>query len=618
VSEAAALPKLAAGVYNHCMNLRRLQSSGILAVILAASLPLGSACKQEKREEPSSRLPPPESTPAPVVKTNTPPKPLTRLEWNVKTTVAAYRTGGYAGSAWDQPATAALDAFASLRSDSTATNAGWREIIATNCNLAANAGCHDPLIGYLRVRTTESRDLDEASLAENLIDAATRLQPSSYPAVHKFYATLYAVETSASAFAPEERQQKTKALADPSEYLAEILNDPQIPVEEAYEVCDRILQVYEDIAEASRYKAIYHALERPLLRRWPKDYRTWLTKGEAYINLAWIYRGGGTADTVSREGFKGFNDSLATAQQALEQGWKFNQSNTAIPLKMMTVALGGCGGKTRDLMELWFHRAMIVDSNCLAACRSKLYFLEPKWHGSDDFQLAFGRECVESPQWGGRVPLMLVEVHEGIARRLEEDERKDYWKQPRVWLDVQEAFERYISLNPGETNAYAGYVIYAVRSQRWDKVKELLPKFGPEEYSRFGGADQYNKLVQRANELAPKTPAVQLTLMIDAQRSMARLVNRLDQWMNDQQADEAFKTYESVVDKYPNASNAERARVFLNEAIVCSQFDIMFDRARQLCLRIKKEFPQTSAARDADRMLADLAAKANTPAGGPR
>jgi hypothetical protein len=589
------------------MKLRRSLSTGILVLMLAAALPFGVACKKEEHALPKNNPRTPEPARNEII-TNAPPPPLTRLDWNRQITVGAYPTAGYAGAAWTQPALEALSAYAALRCE-IATKGGGRETIATNCDLAVKAGCQDPLVVNLHIRTTMNRELDEAAWAENLIDAAMKLQRSSYPAIHKFDLTMYAIEASAKAFSSEEHELKIKALAAPSGYLAEILNDPQIPIEEAYGVCTRALEASEGTGDARRYKSLYHSLEQPMLRRWPKDYRTWLMKGQAYINLAWIYRGGGTADTVSKEGFKGFNDSLATAQQALEQGWKLNQSNTEIPLKMMTVALGGCGGKTRDLMELWFGRAMNVDSNCVAACRSKLYFLEPKWHGSDEFQLAFGRECVESKHWGGRVPLMLVEVHEGIAQRLEEDERKEYWKEPRVWLDVQEAFERYIELNPGETSLYGGYLTYAIRCQRWDKVKDLLPKFGPAEYTRFGGADQYKKLVQRANELAPKTTPVELTLMIDAQRSMAHLINRLDQWMNDQQADEAFNIYESVLDKYPNASGAQRARVYLNEAIVCYEFDIMHARARQLCLRIKKEFPQTPAAKAADRMLADLAVK---------
>ena len=584
--------------------------SSLLIPVLALGLFFGAGCKREQE-----KIEPPKQTSAPTTNVVVQPaqQPLSPLEWNLKTTVAPYRTGGYAGSAWDQHATKALNAYASLRGDSTTTNARWREIIATNSQLAVDAGCHDPLIDYLHVRTIESSDLDEEALAEKLIDAAAHMQRSGYPAIHKFDATLYALKTSASAFTAEEHQQKTKALTNASSYLAEILNDPNIPTEEVYEICDRILEAYEDTHDPNHYKAIYRSMEKPLLSRWRNDYRTWLMKGEAYINLAWIYRGGGYANTVTTEGRKGFRDSLNVAVDALKQGWRLNSTNTEIPLKMMTCALG-YEESGRDMIEHWFGVAMKVDSNCVAACRSKLYYLEPKWYGSDYFQLAFGRECVEATQWGGRVPLMLVEVHDGIARRQKEAEQSKYWKQPAVWLDVQDAFERYLSLNPDKTNAYSGYVLYAIRCQRWDKVKELLPKLGPETYTVFGGKTQYDAVVQRANALAPETRPVQLTLAIDGQRAMARLINRLDLWMTtQQQTDDAFKEYESVLDKYPTASDAERVAILMNEASLCSQKPLLYGRASDIYTRIKTDFPFTQAAIEANRRLTELSAKPRVP-----
>ena len=41
-------------------------------------------------------------------------------------------------------------------------------------------------------------------------------------------------------------------------------------------------------------------------------------------------------------------------------------------------------------MEEWFRRAMKADPGNYSACSSKLYYLEPKWHGSEEEMLAFG------------------------------------------------------------------------------------------------------------------------------------------------------------------------------------------------------------------------------------
>jgi len=320
-------------------------SSILLVFILASGLIFGAACNREKGEATRNNTLARQSAQKAISQTNAPSRPTNRLEWNIQTTVAAYEASHYANPAWNRSALAAFSAFASLRSGMTATNGNWEEIIASNCDLAVKAGCQDPLIGYLQARSLVNRELDKAALAEKLIGAATKLQRSTYPTIHKFHATVDALGAGTGVFTSTVYQQKTKDLTDPKAYLSEILNDPDISVEEAYAVCDRTLEAGDDIPDAKRYETTYRMLEEPMFRRWPDDYRTWLLKGEAYIKMAWILRGGGYRDTVTTEGYKGFSDSLTEAQKALEKGWSLNQTNTEIPIKMMTVALGGCGGK---------------------------------------------------------------------------------------------------------------------------------------------------------------------------------------------------------------------------------------------------------------------------------
>jgi uncharacterized protein YqfA (UPF0365 family) len=57
---------------------------------------------------------------------------------------------------------------------------------------------------------------------------------------------------------------------------------------------------------------------------------------------------------------------------------------------MLTVCLGLA--PERAEMELWFDRAMAADPNNRDACKAKLYNLEPKWHGSAEEMVKFGRE----------------------------------------------------------------------------------------------------------------------------------------------------------------------------------------------------------------------------------
>jgi hypothetical protein len=165
---------------------------------------------------------------------------------------------------------------------------------------------------------------------------------------------------------------------------------------------------------------------------------------------------------------------------------------------MMTVILGQ-GGDRKEL-ELWFNRAMEVDTNSYDACRNKMYFLEPKWYGSDEEELTFGRECVQSTKWGGHVPLILVLAHNLINSRNEGVAQVNYWKQSEVWMDIQSAYDRFFELNPDETGFYHDYALYAYRAEEWDKLNELIPKLGTINYDFFGGQDEYEKMVRLAKE----------------------------------------------------------------------------------------------------------------------
>ena len=166
---------------------------------------------------------------------------------------------------------------------------------------------------------------------------------------------------------------------------------------------------------------------------------------------------------------------------------------------MMWVELGQ--GKGRDRMELWFQRAMEADPNDYDACNTKLLYLEPKCkYGSAADMLEFGRECVQNEQWGGHVPLILMDAHVEIQQELADDDagKADYWKQPQVWTDLNSAFQRFFELNPDETGWYHNYAWYAYQAGQWATFNQLIPKLGSVNYNFFGGRDKFEQMVAEA------------------------------------------------------------------------------------------------------------------------
>jgi hypothetical protein len=146
---------------------------------------------------------------------------------------------------------------------------------------------------------------------------------------------------------------------------------------------------------------------------------------------------------------------------------------------------------------------MADDPNDYDACSAKLNYLQPKWYGSTADMLDFGHECVTNTDWGGTVPLILVDAHWDIYNQfIDPSERANYWKEPEVWADICSAYEQYFLHYPHDSGHIAYYARYAYYAEQWKKLNELLPKVTPENYYLFGGEDQFNEVVQLAKEHA--------------------------------------------------------------------------------------------------------------------
>jgi hypothetical protein len=129
-----------------------------------------------------------------------------------------------------------------------------------------------------------------------------------------------------------------------------------------------------------------------------------------------------------------------------------------------------------------------------------LYYLEPKWHGSAKEMLAFGRTCVDSPQWGGDVPLILVEAHTSLAGYAQQSGNTNYYKNPNVWADIQLAYEKFFTMNPKAVQPRQNYAWYAYACEKWDDFNKQLPLLGHTNYAFFGGQESFARMVTLAQE----------------------------------------------------------------------------------------------------------------------
>jgi len=422
------------------------------------------------------------------------------LAWNLKTLVESYENAGHTNAKWNDFARLALTEFARARANVLDTNEPSAKIISANTAAAVQAGCDDPMIRYLYIRFCMNQTNSPKAFTDAFCQSAKDMQNSTYPPVRKFNAAARALEQIVFTYGTNTAREPVWRETTPlmSQNVEAALNDKTMPAREAYVIAKEALYLVS--GDTNQYERAYQCIEKPLTENWPDDYTVWLLKGSASIQTAWNARGSGYANTVSNEGLKLFYERLATAQEALQHAWILNPKDPEIAVQMMTVMLGQGGGRNR--MEFWFNRAMALDPNDYEACNSKLLYIEPKWYGSVEDMLNFGRFCVQNTNWGGRIPIVLVNAHLDIAEQyIDKSEQTNYWKQPKVWEDIQSAYNRCFQINPHATDLYYYYVRFAYRAEDWSKLNELIPKLAfPINYDFFGGKDAFDKMVNLADE----------------------------------------------------------------------------------------------------------------------
>ncbi len=428
-----------------------------------------------------------------------------RLTWNKETLVGSYEKLGNKSPKWDEPTTNALIEFARIRGGMHEDVDAQSEVIADYSEDAVKAGCDDPMVLYLYCRFNMSRSTRPLSYwQDEYRKTAQTLESSGYPPLRKFYANIRAAtvvwQNRDQAVWQEVTQFRRQSMAD----LALALQDKSLPIEEAFTACEALLGTIE--TNPKELPDAWKMLEPPLFKNWPRTATANYIKGRFNYELAWRARGGGYADSIPADAWKTFGEDLKVAEQAYQRAWELDPKDPRIATEMIEMAVSQ--QKPREEMELWFGRAMQLDTNNYSACLKKLRYLRPEWYGNREEMLKFGRECVASPAWGGRVSLILVDAHLQLADRVGSAYSAGYWLQPDVWTDVQSAYEKALQVNPNPGDLRYYYAKFAFRCEQWEDFKEQINLIRASEKgfnpAFFGGEEQFNKMLAQAGSAGTK------------------------------------------------------------------------------------------------------------------
>ncbi len=191
--------------------------------------------------------------------------------------------------------------------------------------------------------------------------------------------------------------------------------------------------------------------------------------GAYYVEHAWYARGSGWANTVNPQQWDQFSKDLVKAAQILEPLYNQHPDEVGISLSMMTVELGQ--GQGHDRMELWFQRGLKANPDCYRLYWSKQWYLQPRWEGSEEDILSFGKECVQTQNWVDKLPMIL-------PIGLNDVQDPQVFARPDVWPIVEKTYRDYLDRYPKATHFRTLFAVQAYQGGHMDIAREQVKILG--------------------------------------------------------------------------------------------------------------------------------------------
>lgn len=408
-----------------------------------------------------------------------------------------YQKTGHHDAKWNNDAVAALDALAVMWSTGMSPTGDEQDTTYFACRRARKAGCDDAMVLYAQARDHEDRKLKPDTFLPQYEKAASTITATAYHPYLQWVVLLRSAQVKATdgeGYKPD--KVEARRLLDQALSLApNVFSDQSVPRSE-------IIDAFRDLGEVAvavenDRKRSFDIAEAALSAARDDDKSTLETvRCLFWTAYAWDARGTGFADTVTDEGWKLLEERLERAAKAGELAWQLDPTNHDVAIAMLDVELGQHKGMHR--FRAWFDRAVKTNPRDLLAHQCMLGYLEPKWHGSIEEVLEFGRECAKRGNWETLEPLMLIEAHWTASKYFGDRKvHSAYFASgdPRIWEEIQSVYEPLLKRVPNSLYHRTRYARFAVWCKQWKIAEEQFALMGDKfSYRVYSNSAVYKKV----------------------------------------------------------------------------------------------------------------------------
>ena len=365
-----------------------------------------------------------------------------RRKWKEKCYLKEYQSAGQHNQKWDTKVESLIRS-ARCNSDKWGDlTAKEREEVVAEFESIRASGCADPLLLAMH----SSALLKEKMYSKAVI--AADLAMSGFSQSRYAYSTrLVAAKNSCLANKAAGKQgDAKKAAITLREWLVKAASDWVYQNEcQGYyaDTFDNYCNLSKDIAEGDQILTGRDGNPQAMLDLvlsmenadpWIKAY----VAGKCHVSLGWLDRGGSWAYKVTDAGWKGFGKHLSEARRCFVEAYPLHPEFPHIAAEMIPVAMGSSCGNA-DEERLWFDRAVAAQFDYMHAYSSYLWAIRPRWGGSHEKMLAFGRECLATKRFDTAVPYYFMQVLSDIASEL--PDFNSIYQRDDLWSDISTYFE---------------------------------------------------------------------------------------------------------------------------------------------------------------------------------
>lgn len=130
--------------------------------------------------------------------------------------------------------------------------------------------------------------------------------------------------------------------------------------------------------------------------------------GRAHRHEAWKWRGGGFADTVTKEGWEGFLKHSEQARESWTKAWELRPDLPEAPRQM--IGVGMATPVEPNEARKWLDRTLAAQFDYRGAYDDYVWAIMERWGGSIQEIVAFSQECVDTGRYDSCVPFQVANM----------------------------------------------------------------------------------------------------------------------------------------------------------------------------------------------------------------